>query len=491
MPRSIALFLGLVLCAPLRAGSVPPVFESMDLTLVTLNRLRLEPVKTRSAGLLPLKSKELPNSVREYLRPSGQLDSLSGAVGKAAARIRRAVAPGRTQADALRDSRRVVQALGLWLDTHLSVDASPTAGAFSRPCEDLRLAYPRVSAILKDGQTDSDGRALAAVAILRALKVPARVATARGMLVVQYWVAAQAPARSASRRRPRSGKSARSAAPKPPLGWWECMDPGVSDAEIDAWSLDASSLARLRWKPKQEMELSLRGWERQAFGEGDSQAAHEAFAAALERGSLTDTPQALALSIAADSVLQNLTQGASSLWVLTAQHWRMKVEGVLNSMQSVQVLTPYRPDFGSWGREQRGAVRALDLEAEGVWSDRPKRLRLHTDLQDEWASPPPALGMLHWYDLGVRGAEDVLQAERTAAGVDGVVLRGDNLTPREGWTVTVSAEGTTFSAQTLVAADGHFKLPLEPALSTAACLDVSAGESGDAGDFQKLLLWPP
>jgi len=484
------------LSLPLAAGaSGPPVYESLDLTLVTLNRLSLEPAKERAAGLLPLKAKDLPVSVRIYLKPTAQLDSLSGAVDRAAARIRRALAPGSRQKAALRDSRRVVQAVGLWLDTHVTPDAGAgaDAGQASRSCQDIRQEYPKVSAMLKSGQTDSDGRVLVAVALLRALKVPARVATARGALVAQYWVAAQAPAWTPSRRHGQNHKAARSMAPRPPLGWWECMEPGIGDAEIDAWSLDPSSLARLRWQPKQELQVSIVGWERAAFGEGDSRAAHAAFDASLAFGSLTNTGQARALSVAADLGLQNLTQGASILWVLTAQHWRMRTEGVMTAMRSVQILSPYRPDLPSWGREQRGAVRASDLEAEGVWSDRPRRLRLHTDAdrQNDWESPPPAFGMLHWYELGVRRPEDVLEAEREAGSVDGVALRADNLSPRQGWKLTVSADGCTQSAETEVGEDGHFSLPLDPALDSALCLNVTLLGPGGEGDLQRLLHWAP
>ncbi|HTA17578.1 MAG TPA: hypothetical protein VK786_07520, partial [bacterium] len=140
---------------------------------------------------------------------------------------------------------------------------------------------------------------------------------------------------------------------------------------------------------------------------------------------------------------------------------------------------------------QRGAVRASDIESEGVWSDRPRRLHLHTDadLQNDWDSPPPAFGMLHWYDLGVRRPEDVLEAERKAGSVDGVALRADNLTPRQGWEVTVSADGTTQSAETEVGEDGHFSLPLDAALDSAPCLDVTLLGPGGEGDLQRLLHW--
>jgi hypothetical protein len=488
MLRSTLFIAALCAASVCAASSRPPVSESLDLTLVTLNHMQLEPLRERDAGLLPLKAKDLPNSVRLYLRPSGQLDSLSAAVGRAAAGVRRAMAPGSRQKDALRDSRHVVRALGLWLDTHLLAASGPDPA--SRPCLDLRMAYPKASALLKEGVTDANGRALVAVAMLRALKVPARMATARGSLVVQYWVSEKAPARPALRRRGRHGY-ARSKGPQTPVGWWECMDPGVMDAEIDAWSLDASSLARLRWKPKQQLGVSLVGWERAAFDGGDSLAAHAAFDDALGAGRLKVGTRAQSLSVVAGSVLQSLTRGASTVWVLTAQHWRLRTEGAMDGMQSVQILSPYRPDLSSWGREQRGPVRGSDIEAEGLWSDRPSRLRLHTDLRDEWASPPPALGILHWYDLGVRRPLDILQAYREDGRVTGVVLRTGNLTPLRGWKLTVSAEGTTQSAESSVGEDGQFVLPLDTVLDQAPCLNVSVyGPNGET-DTQRLLLGYP
>lgn len=462
-----------------------PVFESLDLTLVTLNRLRLQPVSERVPGLLPLKSRALPASVRLYLRPTGQIDFYSSVVGRAAARIRRAVAPGSRTKYNLRDSRLVAQAVGLWLDTHIMPDPGP--GSDARPCIDQRLAYPKVSVLLKGGHADGDGRALAALALLRALKVPARLATARGALVVQYWVAAK-PALSpkARRHRPRS-RASRSHGPQAPLGWWECMDAGVNDYEIDAWSLDPSGLARLRWKPKQELVASLVGWERVAFAEGDSVSARAAFSASLEAGALSGTAMACPLTVAADAVLKNLSAGEVSLWVLTAQHWRLKTEGSMLAMRRVLILTPYRPDLSDWGREQKGSVRASDIEVQGVWSDRPERLRLHKDLQDEWSSPPPAFGMLHWYELGVRRQADLLQAALKDGRVQGVALRSDNLAPRQGWSIVVNAEGSTESARTEVDAGGRFSVLMSPDMVKDRCLDVTLSRPGQENTLQKLL----
>jgi hypothetical protein len=97
--------------------------------------------------------------------------------------------------------------------------------------------------------------------------------------------------------------------------------------------------------------------------------------------------------------------------------------------------------------------------------------------------------MLHWYELAVRRPEDVLEAERKPGSVDGVAMRGDNLTPRQGWKVTVSADGTTQSAETEVGEDGHFSLPLNAVLDSAPCLDVTLLGTNGEGDLQRLLHW--
>jgi hypothetical protein len=266
------------------------------------------------------------------------------------------------------------------------------------------------------------------------------------------------------------------------------MDPGVQDVDIDAWSMDPSSLARVRWRPKQELRASLLRWQRAVFDAGDSAAAHTAFSESLALGRLTGTAGTQALSSTADAVLNGLTRGSAVLWVLTAQHWRLSTEGVLTSLRRVQLLTPYRPELASWGREERGPVRALEVEAEGVWCDRPGRLRVDPDLADDWSSPPPALGMLHWYDIGLRRPVDVLEARRGPAKVEGVLLRADNLSPRGGWHVAVGVEGTTLSARTKVGYDGHFHLSLGPDMAAAECLRVSEiRPNGEVGDIQLLL----
>ena len=486
--RRMFLILGVAIGwgAGLPAGSQPPVRESVDLEVVSLNRLELQPQADPAWGLLPLKSKQLPASVQLYLKPSGQLDSLSRAVQKGAAQIRRAVAPGAKQKDKLRDADLLAGALRDWLDINLPVD--PSVDWAGQSALDQREAWPKASAILANGKSDEDGRALAAVALLRALKVPARVAWARGHWTAQYWRALQPVKEKPSPKARKGRKNKGPAAPRPPLGQWCLLDPALNDWDVDAYSLNAGTLARVAWKPAEDLSAWPLGWERVAFADGDSQSARAAWSASLALGRLSATAEAQPLSLAARAALQSLTQGTATLWVLTVQPWRLQVDGALAPLDPVQLLTPYRPDLASWGRERRGVVKQMELAAEGLWSDRPQRLREHHGTQaDDWASPPPALGVLHNYRLGLRGHTSVLQAQWQGDQLSGVLLRSNNLSPRSGWTVSATAEGLSVTPMVMSVDDqGLFKATVSPSLSGALWLDL--GSSGEENsDFQRVI----
>gem|GEM_PF-2263983 len=487
--RIMVLSVAFGLAAGLAAGTEPPVRESVDLVVVSLNRLVLEPQAEPAWGLLPLASKQLPVSVQLYLKPSGQLDSLSRAVQKGAAQIRRAVAPGARQKDKLRDAELLAGALRDWLDINLPLD--PGVDWARQSALDEREAWPKASAILANGKSDEDGRALVSVALLRALKVPARVAWARGHWTAQYWRALQ-PVKEKPQPKPRKGRKNKGpAAPRPPLGQWCLLDPALHDWDVDAYSLNAGTLARVAWKPAEELGAWPLGWERVAFADGDSLAARAAWSASVGLGRLSPTAAAQPLSAAARAALQSVTQGAATLWVLTVQPWRLQVEGALGPLDPVQLLTPYRPDLASWGRERRGVVKEMELAAQGLWTDRPQRLRLHNGTQaDDWTSPPPALGVLHSYRLGLHSHQSVLQAQWQGDELSGVLLRCDNLSPRSGWTVSATAQG--LSATPLVMAvdeQGLFHTTVSPSMNGAFWLEL--GSSGDEkSDFQRIIRNP-
>jgi hypothetical protein len=469
----------LALAAPLAAGDQPPVRESIDLGLVTLNRLELEPVAEPAWGLLPPKAKELPLSVQLYLKPSHQLDQLRAPVQKAAARIRHGLAPGAAQKARLRDANAVAEAVRQWMEASLPLDPASDNGQAS--ALDPRQAWPPASAIVAAGKADADGRALAAVALLRALKVPARVALAQGHWTAQYGGAwAPGPLAPASKR-------AGSKAAKPALGQWRLLDPLLSDWDVDAWSLDAGVLARLAWRPQEELTAHDLGWERQAFAAGDSAAAHAAFADAVALGRLSPCAAARPLSTVASASLQGLSHGAATLWVLSVQRWRLRALGAMIPLNPVELATPYRPALASWGRERRGVVRALEMEAQGVWSDREPHLHRYQGSQaDVWSSPPPALGVLHSYRVGVHRPASVLEAQWVGDRVQGVLLRADNLSPREAWTVKIDGGAMPGVSQVAVVdKDGAFQATLSPSARTLSHLDLTS--SGDEkSDFQRL-----
>jgi hypothetical protein len=182
-----------------------------------------------------------------------------------------------------------------------------------------------------------------------------------------------------------------------------------------------------------------------------------------------------------------LTQGSATLWVLSIQRWRLQTLGALSALDPIELTTPYRPQLASWGRERRGSVRALELEAQGVWSDREPRLKRHSgSLADVWSSPPPALGVLHAYRLSLRRPASVLQAQWQGDEVRGVLLRADNLSPRQGWVVKVDAGLLTGVSQVLtVKDDGSFVAALSPTSRSLFSLDLTS--SGDEkADFQRL-----
>jgi hypothetical protein len=490
----------LFLCTTLLAAaaqadrSQAPVDDAIILTRVTLNRLELDAPVTRTAGLLPEKKEHLPLSVQLYLKPSGQLNSLHPALQRAAQKVRKLVAPGAKQKEHLRDSGAVAAAVWSYLNDALPVDASLDPG--SQPRIDWRLAWDKAGEILASGKADADGRVLVEVALLRALKVPARTAWAQGRLVSQYWVAlAAAPGKA--QPKPKKGKAKKSNAPKAPLGYWALMDPGVHDEEVEAWSLDNGALKRLHWAPEQELSVTRLGWHRKVYAAGDSLTARAALDALAQSGRWLPeaasptasalTPSASLTSTAVVEVAPDLS-GAGTWYVLTQESFRLQTQGSLAPAEAVDLLSPYRPQLPQWGRECPPRVRALELEGQALWSDRPERLRLRAGNKprDEWQSPPPALGVLHYLSFGLRRPGSVLQAQRSADAISGVILRADNLSPRAGWTLQLAAQGVSTASQTLVVpADGHFSLTLtaqeqaEPVLELRNSGDEAARASGD------------
>jgi hypothetical protein len=448
------LFIGLSAACPLAAGTQPPVLDSISFTRFSLNRLELVERSTPTAALLPEKKDRLPLSVQLYLKPSGQLDALQSALQKAAAAVRRRVAPGSKQKDLLRDSNLVAAAARAYLDEVLPVHPELDLGAL--PTTDWRLAWPKASVILKGGQADQDGRACVETALLRALKIPARTAWARGHLTPQYWVALPTP---------KAVKGAKKGAPKPPLGFWALSDPALTDLDVEAWSLDAGVLSRLHWDPAQELQVTRSGWQRMFFAESGTAKA------ALAQAEATGLA---GVSVSAD------TSAPGTYYVLSSERWTLQTEGAMAPMGVIDFLCPYRAHLGDKGRELTGPVKMLEQEGQALWSDRPVRLRLTKGkTHDEWQSPPPALGVLHYQSFGVRRPASVLQAARSVSEVAGVLLREDNLTPRAGWAIQMGQRSF------LTPEDGHFNVTLTAEEQAAPWLELKVDK-----DDQQLLPMP-
>ena len=466
----------------------PPVNDAVILTRVTLSRLELLAPVTHTPGLLPEKKEHLPLSVQLYLKPSGQLDSTHASLQKAAQKVRKQVAPGAKQKALLRDSVAVSQEVWVYLEEALPVDANLDLSG--QPRTDWRLSWPKASEILSAGKTDADGRALVEVALLRALKVPARTAWAKGRLATQYWVAMapEAVARGASKPKASKGKSKKKAknAPKTALGYWALLDPSLHDEDIEAWSLDNGALKRLHWAPEQELSVQRLGWHREVYAASESQTARARLDALASNGrwiaqSTSPTASALSPSAALD------LSGAGTWYVLTQESFRLETEGSLAPAESIDLLSPYRPQQPQ-GREAAPRVSALELEAQALWSDRPERLRLRSGNKprDEWQSPPPAVGMLHYLSFGLRRPATVLQAKRSATMVSGVCLRADNLSPRAGWELQLAAQGVSTPSQVLkLPEDGHFNLTLTAQEQALPLLELRSGTHAD-GDLQLL-----
>jgi hypothetical protein len=489
-----ALFLLLASLVPVAFGAVAdrsqaPVNDSILLTRLTLNRLELAAPRPSNAGLLPEKKERLPLSVQLYLKPSGQLNSLSAGLQKAAQKLRGRVAPGKKQKDRLRDSPALAEAVWAYLNEVLPVNSAENPGA--QPRTDWRLAWPSASETLAAGKADADGRAMVEVALLRALRVPARTAWAQGHLAAQYWVAlAPEPAKAVERapakgkKKGKKSKPKKSSAPKTPLGYWALLDPRLQDADVEAWSLDNGVLKRLHWMPEQELSVQRLGWHRKVYAAGESATALADLAALSQSGRWT-------LDAASPTAQPDLG-AAGRFYVLTQESFRLECQGTMAPADAVDMLSPYRPQLPQWGRELAPRVSTLELEAQALWSDRPDRVRWRSGkkLGDEWQSPPPALGVLHYMSFGLRRPNSVLQATRSATEVSGVFLRGDNLTPRTGWVLQLAPQGVSTPTQTLtLGEDAHFSLSLTAQEQTVPALEIrTEAEQGPRlrGDLQVL-----
>lgn len=484
--RVFLAFLGVA--GLLTAGTLdePPVRDHVSLAAVTLSRIVPGPAaKDLELALLPEKENQLPNSVRLYLKPSKQLNSNTLPVQKAAQVVRRKVAPGAKQAKDLRDVQKLVEAVDAYIAENLKEDAALDDGL--RPATDWRLAWPMASAILTRGTAEAAGREIVRVAMLRSLKVPARTCFAGGRLRTQYWQPVKplpgAVLPKAVAKKPVKGKSKKGyKAPYtgPVLGRWMLAGTLAAGETIDAYSLDQGTLALLKWEPAQELAVKVESFERVYFSQDMEVDARAAYGLALRDGRVMPGHGG-----AADAASYQSLSSNAFVFALTVWRVRLTTDGSMAPMEPVDLISPYQPHLASWNREAAPALREMEVEKDGagLWSDRPERMKLRQGkATDEWASPPPALGVLHYLACGLRRPGNVLEAALEAGKLKGKFLRADNLNPQAGAGLVVEARSDTATALTFTTqADGAFDVELPELLRQARVLHVREAGLGRVG----------
>jgi hypothetical protein len=465
--------LGLSMAAGLWAGSEPPVRDSIRLSAAVMVQGESAPAPFFSGDWCKVPSKKLPSSISVYLKPSNVIDSHSGPVRKAAHAALGLLGPGAAKA-ALDDPRLLAEAVRAWVDLNLG---PPDENYEPRPYAiDLRLLLPKASQLITIGQADWPGKVRVRLALLRALGVPARACQFRGEAALEYWAQWIQDEKGPREAATKSKSKLKKGGPSKPKGEWVLDETAFAGETVEAWSMDAEDLAPALWLPEQEL----------------------AYESSLERAyySLSETTQALA---ALDEVKRDgrLPQEAAAralpprqgAWLLVANHRaRFSTEGAMEALDPMELLLPYRPKLASWGSQARPVPESLETLAQAFWTDRPDRIHVKkAGWTDEYKSPPPAYGMLHYASLKLRKPASVLDATLSGAKISGKLLRRNSLAPRANWQIVVTAAGLTKTAKT--DAQGGFSLDLGTDLPKGGWIKVSGGDgSADQAVGDSLLL---
>ena len=438
----------LSIAGPLWAGSEPPLLDSMRISAAVL--LKAEPARPSelTGEWQKWPSKKLPLSASLYLKPSNVIDSRSEKVKKAARQALALLGRGAAK-PALEDPRILADAARGWTELYLTAPDDHAQARFY--AMDSRLRIPKASAIIGLGQADHEGRVRVRAALLRAMGVPARIVSLRGEAELEYFAALH------------------SDAPTKLKGMWVLDATQFGGEPVEATALDPGDLAFALWKPEQEL-----GKE-----------------AVIERAyySLSDTAKAMAdldyvkaygrLPLSASTRVLPPRKGS---WLLLANHRaRFSTEGGMEALSALDLLLPYRPRLASWGSEARPVPDSLDTVATASFSDRPSRLRNFKkgDWVDEYKSPPPAYGVLHYATFSTRKPQSVLDAKLVGGTLKGKLLRRDSLAPSAGWDVTVALSGTAKPLPDKKAstdATGEFSIELSPEELKARFLTVAGGQ---------------
>jgi hypothetical protein len=281
------------------------------------------------------------------------------------------------------DPRNLCRAVDAWLEKKLPLAES--AGRLPAVA-DFRAAWPRASALIAAKKADLFARARVRLALLRALGLPARHCWVRGEPHVQTWI-------SFARETRRRSSSA-------PLGQWELDSPLMQGESVDSWSLDASELPPLTWRSATPLALGPLKYHRAYYSLTESAQAQEDFAYFREHGSL---PARAASRTQAPSLLPGQESGRNLIVAGFEASLSAPDGQPMPALPELEIITPYVPHLGSWGKEAPPAGGRLGVLDQAVWTDHPENLRKgQSGVTDDWQSPPPALGVVHYLSVGFK-----------------------------------------------------------------------------------------
>jgi hypothetical protein len=459
-----------MLAAAIHAGSEPPIHDSLRLVGAAL-------LKGESAEGLKFQGeftvaprKKLPSSVAVYLKSTKTIDPLNPKIEKAAAEILRALGPEAKRQTA-QDPALLAEAVDAFVDAHLEV-AAPEGEEIRLYAIDARLVEPRASEILKRAwaSVEGAGRLRLRIALLRALGVPARECWFRGGLGLQYWAAYLGDDGGLKLK-----------------GEWILDETCFAGEAVDAWAMDAGGLSLATWDPAQELQM-VSQVTRAYYGMGEAQQAQADLDDVKNHGCLSR--EALRRRVAP----RPGRSGQATPWIMLALHEvSFTAEGPMAYISPMEWLTPYVPHFKSWGEEAHPQSGALELLAQGYWSNRPERVRAKGSVaRDDWKSPPPALGMLHYDMVNLRRPASVLEAKVQGTRLSGKLLRADSLAPRAHAELQVEFRPGPLALKKIKSdANGEFSVELKPEELRSRWIYVCGGtEARDPSRWDGLLLGP-
>jgi hypothetical protein len=460
------------------AGSEPPIHDSIRLSAAVMVQGQSDALPSFSGEWCKVTSKKLPSSISIYLKPSNVIDSHSPVVQKAARQVLKLLGPQATK-QTLEDPRLLAEAVRAWVDMNFS---PPDEDYEPRPyATDLRTLLPKASRLIKISQADAPGRVRVRLALLRALGVPARACWLRGEPAVQYWAQWIKDGDEPKSSKSNSKNKKKSAGPPKVKGEWVLDETAFAGETPEAWSMDAGDLAPALWLPEQELAYTA-DLERAYFNLSETSIAMATLDYVSRNGHLP-------LSVTA-----RVLPPRKGTWLLIANHrTRFYTEGSMEALNPMELLLPYRPRLASWGSQQRPAPESLETLATAFWTDRPDRARIKKDGQwsDDYKSPPPAYGMLHYASIGLRKPSSVLDAKRIGSQITGKLLRRDSLAPRAGWDVTLTFDDAKASQSKLLKTDsqGNFQVDLDAQELQSPWIKVAGGQGSiDVARWDSILL---